>query len=26
MNSLQTELHRLYLPNDAQSECQDTSG
>lgn len=26
MNRLQTELHRLYLPNDAQSECQDTSG
>lgn len=23
MNRLQTELHRLYHPHDAQSECQD---
>jgi len=23
MNRLQTELHRLYLPHDAQSECPD---
>ena len=26
MNRLQTELHRLYLPHDAQSECQDVEG
>jgi hypothetical protein len=26
MNRLQAELHRLYLPHDAQSECQDPAG